>query len=106
MLYVCSNVSSGAIVSTAASWCNIHLLVGIGLQSCLDVGGGMWLWQDHPDVTEVEVSPAGEWRVAGSDGCWHSILEDPSVPLEPISIKADPDQVKLEAGRCSTGLLA
>ncbi len=52
-----------------------------------------------PDVTEVEVSPSGEWRVAGSEGRWHSILEDPAVPLEDFKVKEDPEGLKQEAGQ-------
>ncbi|CAL8467896.1 g7434 [Coccomyxa elongata] len=54
--------------------------------------------KDMPHVTEVEVSPSGEWRVAGSEGRWHSILEDPAIPVEDIKVKEDPEGLKQEAG--------
>ncbi len=50
-------------------------------------------------MTEVEVSPSGEWRVAGSEGRWHSILEDPAIPVEDIKVKEDPEGLKQEAGQ-------
>lgn len=56
--------------------------------------------QKLPDVMEIEVSPAGEWRVAGSQGRWFSILDDSSEPLEDVKVKADPDPQKQEAGVC------
>ncbi len=51
------------------------------------------------EVTEVEVSPGGEWRVGGTEGRWHSISEDPSLPIEDVKVKADPETAKQEAGR-------
>jgi hypothetical protein len=54
--------------------------------------------QDLQEITEVEVSPGGEWRVVGSEGPWHSILEDPSVPLQDVKVKPEPEHLKQEAG--------
>lgn len=50
--------------------------------------------QNLPDVTEVEISPSGEWRLPGSEGRWHSITEDPADALaaSSIGIKPDPEQ--------------
>ncbi|EIE20885.1 hypothetical protein COCSUDRAFT_48449 [Coccomyxa subellipsoidea C-169] len=53
---------------------------------------------DMAEVTEVEVSPGGEWRVGGTEGRWHSISEDPSLPIEDVKVKADPETAKQEAG--------
>ena len=48
--------------------------------------------QNLPDVMDLEVSPAsGEWRIAGSQGAWLSIHDDPSRPLDASAvIKAEP----------------
>ncbi|KAK9909295.1 hypothetical protein WJX75_000109 [Coccomyxa subellipsoidea] len=54
--------------------------------------------KDLQEITEVEVSPGGEWRVVGSEGPWHSILEDPSVPLQDVKVKPEPEHLKQEAG--------
>jgi hypothetical protein len=54
--------------------------------------------QKMPDVMEIEVSPSGDWRVAGSEGAWLSVHGNNSEPLEDIKVKADPDMLKQEAG--------
>lgn len=52
------------------------------------------LWQDVPDVTEVEVNAEGCWRPAESDMAWLSTLDTlppltkaqltkPSLPIKP-----------------------
>ena len=58
----------------------------------------LWLWQEVPDVTEVEVNADGRWRPAGSDMAWLTTLggtppltkaqlTKPSLPIKP-----DPEQ--------------
>ena len=63
--------------------------------------------QNLPDVMDLEVSPAsGEWRIAGSQGAWLSIHDDPSRPLDASAvIKAEPQLGSAPAqaalgGRC------
>ena len=56
--------------------------------------------QDLPDIMEVEVSPSGDWRLPGSEGRWHSIMEDPADALTSVGvqIKPDPEQAGGAAG--------
>ena len=56
------------------------------------VSNGVALPQNLPDMMDIEVSPAsGEWRVAGSQGAWMSITEDPGSLLDArAAIKPEP----------------
>lgn len=61
------------------------------------------LWQDVPDVTEVEVNAEGLWRPAGADMAWLSTIQD-TAPLTKaqltkpqLAVKPDPDQAESRA---------
>ena len=48
----------------------------------------------------MEISPAGEWRVPGSEGRWYSVVEDPAEPLTgaQLALKPKPEPIQVNGG--------